>query len=312
MNQLQQRYLGCLLGLACGDAMGGPVEFYRRGRFPPVRGMQGGGKFRLAPGEWTDDTAMALCLAESLLECDGFDLGDQMHRYWMWGAEGHMSTRPHAFGMGKTVANALMRYRRTGEPLAGATDPKTAGNGSLTRLAPVVLWFHPDIEATVEHAARSSLTTHAAPEAVDCCRLLAVVICNALAGQPKDALLVGATRHLSESKVLGLANGHYREKPREQICGNGYSVQSLEASLWCVHATDDFEQAVLLAANLGDDADTTAAITGQIAGALYGVAAIPEPWLATLRKAELIVDSALRIHQRSSRAIADPAPGVET
>jgi ADP-ribosyl-[dinitrogen reductase] hydrolase len=307
MIELQQRYLGCLLGLACGDAVGAPQEFYRRGRFPPVQAMQGGGKFQLQPGEWTDDTAMALCLAESLLECNGFDPLDQMQRYWRWANEGHHSTRLRAFGIGKTVAKALMRFHRTGEPNAGAIEPETAGNGSLMRLAPIALWFHPNIGSAVEHAARSSLTTHAAPEAVDCCRLLAVVICNALAGKSKDALLDGSVGYIAEPNVRALAEGDYRQKVVEEIVGSGYSVQSLEAALWCVHVTGGFEQAILTAANLGDDADTTAAITGQIAGALYGMDAIPPRWLDTLHQRELIADFAQRLYRHRGQG-AETAP----
>ncbi|WP_305804797.1 ADP-ribosylglycohydrolase family protein [Stenotrophomonas sp. YIM B06876] len=308
MIGLKQRYLGCLLGLACGDAVGAPVEFYRRGRFLPVQGMQGGGKFRLLPGEWTDDTAMALCLADSLISCGGFDPLDQMQRYWRWADEGYLSTRQHAFGLGKTVAQALMRFRRTGDPYAGSPDPMKAGNGSLMRLAPVVLWFHPDTDNAVVYAVRSSLTTHATREAVDCCRLLATVIGNALAGKSKDELLAGSAAFLTEPKVRELAEGHYRHKSREQISGTGYCVQSLEAALWCVHVTGDFPQAILMAANLGDDADTTAAITGQIAGALYGVEAIPGQWLDTLHRAELIAGFARRIHQRVERVCPGTVP----
>lgn len=301
MPDLTDRYLGCLLGLACGDAVGAPVEFLQRDRFPPVRGMRGGGKFQMRPGEWTDDTAMALCLAESLLTCDGFDPLDQMLRYRRWVDEGHLSTRAHAFGIGKTVLRALMRFGQTGDPFAGSTQAHTAGNGSLMRLAPVVLWWFPHVETAVAHAARSSIVTHAALEAVDCCRLLAVVLCNALAGKPKAALLENGGRFLHAPAVQALAAGHYRRKPREDIFGSGYAVQSLEAALWCVHGTDTFEDAVLMAANLGDDADTTAAIAGQIAGALYGMGGIPKAWLSQLHQADLIADFARRIAQHAAQ-----------
>ena len=295
MIGLQERYLGCLLGLACGDAVGTTVEFAPRGSFTPVTGMVGGGPFGLLPGQWTDDTSMALCLAESLLECDGFDLTDQLRRYVRWWKHGHLSSTGECFDIGATVAGALSSHLHNGNLLANTGDPMMAGNGSLMRLAPVVLWFHPDTERAVAQAAHSSLATHSAAEAVDCCRLLAAVLCNALAGKPKQALLAGCARYVAEPKVLELAQGHYRHKPREQIRGSGYSVQSLEAALWCVHATDDFEQAVLLAANLGDDADTTAAITGQIAGALYGVEGIPLAWLDTLHGRAMIEDFACRL-----------------
>ena len=132
-----KRSEGCLLGLACGDAVGATVEFVPRGRFAPLTDMVGGGKFRLAPGEWTDDTSMALCLADSLLACDGFDPADQMARYWRWGEGGYRSVRPHPIGMGKNVVQAMRRWRKTGEPYCGSPGPKTSGNGCLMRLAPV-------------------------------------------------------------------------------------------------------------------------------------------------------------------------------
>ena len=308
MTGLQERYLGCLLGLACGDAVGTTAEFAPRGSFPPITGMAGGGPFGLVPGQWTDDTSMALCLAESLLERNGFDLADQLRRYVRWWQRGHLSSTGECFDIGSTVAGALYFHLRNGNVVADTGDPMMAGNGSLMRLAPVVLWFHPDTGSAIAHAARSSLTTHAAPEAVDCCRLLAAVICNALDGRHRDELLDGSLHHLSEPKVRELAEGHYRHKSREQVCGSGYAVQSLEAALWCVHTTRDFEQAILAAANLGDDADTTAAIAGQIAGALYGVENIPRRWRATLHQADLIAGFAQRIQQWAKSAPSEAAP----
>ncbi|MGV8960119.1 MAG: ADP-ribosylglycohydrolase family protein [Stenotrophomonas sp.] len=297
MIDLQERYLGCMLGLACGDAVGTTVEFSPRGSFEPVTGMVGGGPFELHPGQWTDDTSMALCLAESLLECGGLNPADQLRRYVRWWQEGHLSSTGECFDIGTTVAGALFFHLRNGDIQADTGDPMMAGNGSLMRLAPAVLWCYPDRERAVEHAALSSLTTHTAAEAVDCCRLLAAVLCNALDGRPRHELLTDTARFTTEPKVRELAEGHYRTKAREQICGSGYSVQSLEAALWCVQATDSFEQAILLAANLGDDADTTAAIAGQIAGALYGVHGIPSLWLDTLHDQELIADFAERIYR---------------
>ncbi len=302
MIGLQQRYLGCLLGLACGDAVGTTVEFAPRGSFPPVTGMLGGGPFSLRPGQWTDDTSMALCLAESLLECGGFDLADQLRRYVRWWQHGHLSSTGECFDIGSTVAGALYFHLRNGNLLADTDDPMMAGNGSLMRLAPVVLWFYPDVDRAVAHAACSSCTTHTAVEAVDCCRLLAKVICNALEGKGKEDLLAGCVACLTEPAVQELAQGHYRHKTREQIFGTGYCVQSLEAALWCVYNTGSFEQAILMAANLGDDADTTAAIAGQIAGALYGVEAIPKQWLSTLDQAGLIAGFAQRIHRQATGA----------
>ncbi len=167
------RAAGCLLGLACGDAVGTAVEFSPRGSFLPITGMRGGGPFQLPPGYWTDDTSMALCLATSLLERNGFDARDQMVRYVNWWKWGYLSSTGTCFDIGGTVRDALEQFERTGDPFSGSTEPRTAGNGSLMRLAPVVLFYHGDPCAVGDFAAKSSRTTHASAEALECCRLFA-------------------------------------------------------------------------------------------------------------------------------------------
>src|SRR4051812_7413413 len=141
MSKTEDRYRGCLLGLACGDAVGTTVEFSPRGSFPPVTDMTGGGPFNLQPGEWTDDTSMALCLDESLAYRNGFDAVDQMNRYCNWRSVGYMSSNGHCFDIGMTVSRALDRYCESGDPYAGDIDAKTAGNGALMRLAPVPMFY---------------------------------------------------------------------------------------------------------------------------------------------------------------------------
>lgn len=267
MPTVKQRYAGCLLGLAVGDAVGTTVEFRPRGSFEPLTDMVGGGPFELEPGQWTDDTSMALCLGESLLTCKGFDPKDQMTRYTRWREHGHLSATGECFDIGTTVRQALDRFARTQNPYAGSPDPKTAGNGSLMRLAPVVLYYYPDRELVDRFSADSSRTTHGAPEAVECCRLLASILARCLDGLPKPEVLADGNLSLSEARVVDLAAGRYIGKRREHIRGSGYSVESLEAALWCFHSNPTFESAILAAANLGGDADTTAAIVGQVAGA---------------------------------------------
>jgi len=290
---LLDRYRGCLLGLACGDAVGTTLEFRRRGSFEPLTDMVGGGPFGLQPGQWTDDTSMALCLATSLVECHGFDAEDQMNRYVNWWHHGYLSATGDCFDIGMTVSAALSRYLDTRDPVAGSTDPRSAGNGSLMRLAPAVLFGHPDLQATLELARRSSTTTHAAPEAVESCALFAELIANALDGAPKNAVLESRLAAPTMPKVQALAARDYLQKTESQIVGSGYCIESLEAALWCFAHTDSFEAAVLRAANLGGDADTTAAIVGQLAGAFYGKAGIPARWL-------------VRLHQRADiEALAD-------
>lgn len=279
---LLDRYRGSLLGLACGDAVGTTVEFMPRGTFTPLTDMVGGGPFNLKPGQWTDDTSMALCLGESLLQKGGCDAKDQMGRYLNWWKWGYLSSTGDCFDIGMTVRQALATFEATGNPFAGSTDPYSAGNGSMMRLAPVVLFYFPDIDNILEFTLQSSRTTHAAEEALECCLVLAQAISNALRGDSKDQVLHVSSTGLSAPKVIAIAHGAYRNKPMTEINGTGYSVASLEAALWCFHHTNSFAEAVLTAANLGDDADTTAAIVGQLAGAYYGAQAIPADWLGKL------------------------------
>jgi ADP-ribosyl-[dinitrogen reductase] hydrolase len=280
---LSDRYRGALLGLACGDAVGTAVEFQPRGSFSPLTDMIGGGPFRLPPGAWTDDTSMALCLATSLVECRGFDARNQMNHYLDWYENGYLSSTGTCFDIGNTTRSALQRYRETGEPFSGPTDPRSAGNGSLMRLAPVVLFFYPDHDLARHYAAESSRTTHGAAECLDACRLFGEMLCRALGGADKQAILLGHKVDIFRSeKIADIGRGAYFEKEKFLIRGSGYVVNSLEAALWSFQSTYTFEAAILTAANLGDDADTTAAICGQIAGAFYGESEIPRHWLEKL------------------------------
>lgn len=282
MNQ-RSRFQGALLGLAVGDALGTTVEFRPRGTFTPLTDMVGGGPFSLRPGQWTDDTSMALCLATSLVECGGFDADDQMRRYCRWEQDGYLSSTGACFDIGGTVREALRRYRRDGNPYAGSTDPRTAGNGCLMRLAPIPMHCFPDLEAAERLAADSARTTHGAPECVDACRLFARIIGRALLGESKQRVLLGdADSFAGADSIAAIARGAYLARAEPDIRGTGYVVESLEAALWAFARAENFAEAVLLAANLGDDADTTAAICGQLAGAHWGEPGIPSRWLELL------------------------------
>ena len=300
----QIRFRGCLLGLATGDALGTTLEFKPPGTFEPIDDMVGGGPFHLQPGQWTDDTSMALCLAQSLIECDGFDAADQMRRYLRWADDGYLSSSGRCFDIGNTVSNALARFRRTGEPHAGSTDPFSAGNGSLMRLAPVPMFFADDPREAIARAAESSRTTHGALEAVDACRYFAGLLTAALAGVDKHTLLQPAYSPIDgqweseplAAKIAAVANGSFKYREPPAIKGTGYVVESLEAALWAFHKSETFREGALLAVNLGDDADTTGAIYGQIAGAYYGAQAIPTEWLRRLTMAKEIAAMADRLH----------------
>lgn len=300
MPDLRDRYLGTLLGLACGDAVGTTVEFSPRGSFSPLTDMIGGGPFNLKPGQWTDDTSMALCLAESLITKQAFDPADQMTRYLNWWKWGYLSCTGECFDIGMTVSAALQRFQKSGNPFSGSSEPNTAGNGSLMRLAPAVLFSYPDTKTVLEYSASSSRTTHGAAEAIESCQLFGLLLHAALSGKPRDRWFVEIEFTAYQEKIRPLRSGLFLSKSETEIVGSGYCVSSLEAALWCFFHTNSFKEAVLRAANLGDDADTTAAITGQLAGAYYGIGGIPTPWLQCLAMQEDIKEMADQLYQLAS------------
>ena len=303
------RYRGCLLGLAAGDALGTTLEFRSPGAFEPIDDMVGGGPFRLEPGQWTDDTSMALCLAASLIEREDFNPTDQMERYVRWWREGYMSSTGRCFDIGNTVSDALSRFERESDPYAGSTDPYAAGNGSLMRLAPVPMFYRADPAEAISKAADSSRTTHRARAAVDACRYFAGLLVGALDGVDKETLLSAAyspvdglwEREPLVDEIGHVAGGSFKDRNPPEIRGTGYVVQSLEAALWAFHRSNNFRDGALLAANLGDDADTTAAIYGQIAGAYYGVEGIPAAWREQLTMADEITSMAEAIFPEASQ-----------
>jgi ADP-ribosylglycohydrolase len=273
---------GALIGLAVGDALGTAVEFKPPGSFRPVTTMTGGGPFGLEAGQFTDDTSMALCLAESLAVLGRFDERDQLARYLEWWRHGHLSSNGRCFDIGNSTRASLAHFEETGELLA--VDDQAAGNGSLMRLAPAVLFARGDETLAVELAARSSRTTHGARQATDACRFFAVLLTRAVAGASKEELLDPALWTLGtlHPEVEEVARGSFLRRSPPEIRGSGYVVRSLEAALWAFARGTTFAEGCLLAVNLGDDADTTAAIYGQVAGAHYGEQAIPAEWRAKL------------------------------
>ena len=296
------------MGLAVGDAVGTTAEFKPRNSFARVTDMVGGGPFNLAPGQWTDDTSMALCLATSLVEHGRFDLRDQIERYCRWYEDGYMSSTGRCFDIGSTVRTALVTYRASGDPTAGPTDGASAGNGCIMRLAPVPMFFFPDVDAAIEHSAQSCVTTHGATDCIDAARLLGVIIVRALAGRPKsDVLRAGRHLSLSSSRLRSIGDAGYTTSHESTISGSGYVVDCLEAALWSFARTDSFDEAIITAVNLGEDADTTAAVCGQIAGAFYGETGIPARWLERLAQVDEIRTLADRLRVAGPQERSAPA-----
>lgn len=286
------RAKGSLLGLAIGDAIGTTVEFQKRDSFDPLTDMIGGGPFDLNPGEWTDDTSMALCLGYSLFE-KGLNLKDQLDKYCLWYKKGLFSSNGKCFDIGISTREALDFYIQKSEFIKDVGE--NAGNGSIMRLAPVALYFSTDesnkngLQLLLKAARLSSITTHPNEKCIESCAALALIINRALNKKysDKDKFLDFEENDLLEqinnNEVKNILKGSFKEKTRDDISSSGYVLHSLEAALWSFYNTNNFRDAILLAANLGHDADTIAAICGQISGAYYSYSYIPVKWLNKLK-----------------------------
>ncbi len=294
------RQRGALIGLAVGDALGAAVEFMPPGSFPPVTDYRGGGPHGLAPGEWTDDTSMALALADSIAST-GWNLEDQLDRYVEWWREGKYSVNGDCFDIGTTTQVALATFRRDRDPLAcGLSGERSSGNGSIMRLASVPIRFYrllaDDFEQLGRLARESSLTTHASDQCRSACRYLAAAIAALIRGDDRERGLAADSEIIKriaehaplDPKIDAVAHGSFRDKAPPEIHGSGWVVESLEAALWAFHSSENFAEAVLKAVNLGHDADTTGAVCGQLAGAYWGESAIPEKWRTALAGRDLI------------------------
>jgi ADP-ribosyl-[dinitrogen reductase] hydrolase len=221
---------------------------------------------------------MALCLADSLIAHGGtIEPDDLARRFVRWWREGENSVTGRCFDIGNATSSALASYLRTGRPI-GSADPHSAGNGGLMRLSPVALAARGETTQTIALARGQSNVTHAAVECLDAAEVLARILAAAISGRGTDSLKVAEEAQLSAPKVRSVAEGSWRGKSRENIRSSGYVVDTLEAAIWAVAGSGSFEEAVLKAVNLGDDADTVGAVAGQIAGSIWGYTNIPERW----------------------------------
>ncbi len=304
---------GAMVGLALGDALGTTLEFKPKDSYTPLTDMIGGGPFRLPAGFWTDDTSMMLCLADSLLAKGKHDADDQMKRYCAWWKKGSNSVTGTCFDIGNTVIRALYTYQQTGSANAGLTAENTAGNGSLMRLAPIPI-FYSSIRGVseidvLEAAKLSSVTTHAEQRAIESCQIMALLIYwifdNPAAR--KEDLFCQMSSYWGKQEIHGdllkIVHGSFLTKSRQHIRGTGFVVQSLEAALWAFANTGNFKDGALLAANLGEDSDTTGAIYGQLAGAYYGYNQLPLAWLVKLAWCEHIRERATSLLQYKSNYV---------
>jgi ADP-ribosyl-[dinitrogen reductase] hydrolase len=258
---------GCFFGLAVGDALGVPLEFEIRDTHPVVTDMIGKGPFNLKPGEWTDDTSMALCLADSLISCKGFNPTDVMNSFVHWWLEGEHSHTGTCFDIGQTTVAALRNYMEFDNPWAGSTSPSSSGNGSIMRLAPIPIFYKYNLYDCITYAQEQSKLTHASFDCVETCGKMAACLWNLASGAKWDDFVYV---------------DQYKNIPRDDVQSSGYVIHTWEAALWAVSNTSSFEEALILAVNLANDSDTVGAVTGQLAGALYGYESIPERWIKNL------------------------------
>lgn len=300
---MNDRRRGTLIGLAIGDALGAAVEFRSPDSFAPVTGYRDGGPHGLKPGEWTDDTSMALALADSIANA-GWDVNDQAERYVQWWQTGKYSVTGECFDIGITTQRALSRFVAQRDARAsGDRSERASDNGSIMRLAPVPIWFGhryaDELDKLSTLAEESSLPTHASDPCLSACRYLALVLAALIHGEDREEVLSSdwkPFKQLTDIKPLHpqiqeIAEGSFRQKQPPDIQGSGWVVKSLEASLWAFHDSASFEEAVLKAVNLGDDADTTGAICGQLAGAYWGESKIPSSLRSGLARMDMLEEA---------------------
>lgn len=309
---LREQLVGCLVGLVVGDALGVPAEFKTRRQLDrsPVTTMTGFGTHMQPPGTWSDDSSLALATAESLLE--GYAPRDMMRRFHAWLTTAYMTAHGEVFDVGNATRAAIARFAE-GLPQEawGGRDDRDNGNGSLMRIAPLSCALHRGDTATiVARSVEVSALTHAHPRSTMCCAYFSLLLRGLLGGQALEEAMQAAAGELrgflppEEAPVLArVLDGTALTADRAQIAGSGYVVHCLEASLWAAERGRGFRESVLLAVNLGDDTDTTAAVTGAICGAMYGLRGIPEDWLAAVVRGDMVRELAERL---ASKILGEP------
>ena len=306
VNQ-KDKAIGSIVGCAIGDALGAPVEFKERGSFEPVEGYRSGGKFNLPSGAYTDDTAMMLCLAQSLLDKNGCDAHDQLQKYCNWLEDGYMSATGKSVGCGKHTYRALLNYMNKKETVCTIGNKRSAGNGSLMRIAPIAVFYMDNLNKALECAQISSYTTHKLKVCADACIAFTWLLFGFYKGFDKEDILSKeyanyylfefSQNYQYEPEIIEVLQGSYKNKSESEIESSGYVIHSLEAALWAFYNSIGFKEGVLKAVNLGKDSDTIAAIYGTIAGACYGFGNIDKELVEGLMHNKIIIETAVKLYE---------------
>lgn len=299
-DALRDRYRGALVGAAVGDALGATVEFMSRDEIVrqhgQLREIVGGGWLNLPAGEVTDDTQMALCIARSLAERGAFDGDDIAARFVAW----YHSNPPD---IGNTTRDALVRlasgvpWQEAGRQTHEAMRPRDASNGSVMRCAPIALISRGDRAANALQSADSSRITHANPLCVAGCVALNAGIAALLHDPDADAL--GAALDATDDATVRASLRAVPGQTATTLDAGGYVLATIQSSFWALITHDSLEEAIVGAVNLGQDADTTGAVAGALAGSRWGYNAIPGRWLDVLRGRDELVALADRLLELS-------------
>lgn len=305
MNNLNKNIL---LGTAIGDTLGLPVQFLDREVIAknPVTTMVGYGQFDVPAGTWSDDSSLSLCLAESL--CNGYDLNDIANKFIKWMFEGYWTPFNKAFDIGNTTYFAIVNLRNGISPhLAGMDRERDNGNGSLMRILPLVPYIiNMEEEDRFRIIGEVSSLTHRHPRSILACIALCEFAIQYINSQSIEKAYQAIQQTILQllkkemfieedslfKRLVGLSYEEFKNIELKDIRSTGYVIDTLEASLWCVFNTTNYKEAVLKAANLGDDTDTVGAITGGLAGIIYGYDTIPSEWLEVLARKDDIIELA--------------------
>ena len=291
---------GIIFGHAVADALGVPVEFKTREylRKNPVTDMMGYGTYHQPKGTWSDDTSMTLCTLESITENKEINLDDIMESFSKWRCFGYMTPNGDCFDIGNATYSAISNYLEGKEFPYGNNSEYSNGNGSLMRIIPVTLFHTLKKQNPVkyrEDVHNVSMLTHPHIRSVLACGIYDFVLYELIKNPTIESVKIGLDNAYSHYKCVEeiktytrLLKCDFDKLPENEIKSSGYVVDSLEAAIWCVLNTKSYEECVLKAVNLGEDTDTVGAIAGGLAGALYGYDAIPEKWINTLIKKEMI------------------------
>ena len=301
MSDLKDKKIGTLVGLAVGDAMGAPYEFQYRSHYKATLEYNTGGSHNIRIGEWTDDTSMALCLAQSIIDTKDFNPIDQMNNYLKWYREGYMCTRKRCFDIGTATRNSIYAFEQSDKniPYTLTGSEETNGNGTIMRLAPIVMKYSRDKDL-LEYAKKSSLTTHRGIDAYNSAMTMASIIDNCYKYSDKMQIISTAkdlTGHdIIKTIIEDIGEKHY--DPNYKIpttIPTGYCIDTLECALKGFMLHDTFIDGLMYCISLGDDTDTVGAVYGQIAGAYYGLSGIPQYYKDNLMMYNLIYDTAVKL-----------------